>query len=473
MSRVLALFVAAFGLLGFAHAADMPVKAPVFKAPAAAATNWTGVWASAGVGYGIWSADTTTVFPGTGVCDLCVPQTQGGKGWFGVVGVGYDYQFASQWVAGVFGDFNFGSIKGTIQDQNPVYTGVLKEQAWWAAGARLGYLMTPDALVYVNGGFTSARFSGSDMIFLTGTPAGLSTQAFTTNGWFVGGGTETVLNSVLGIQFGPGWFWRNEYRYASYDSKTLPVTGPAGTGDSYTFKPDVQTVTSQIVYKFNTGGPRYAAMPAPPVNWNGFYVNAGFGYGAWEADEGITRPDGTCYLCGVVDTQGGKGWLGIAGVGFDWQFIPRLVTGAFADVQGSSLKGTIQDPSPWGVGEIKQTRAWAAGVRGGWLVTPQVLSYGNVGFTSARFSDSAMVFAFNGAPLGITTPAATYNGWFIGGGVEAALTSNLFWRTEYRSSRYESKTLVESGTFLPQSIDFKPTVQTITTQLVYKFNWWH
>ncbi len=41
---------------------------------------------------------------------------------------------------------------------------------------------------------------------------------------------------------------------------------------------------------------------------------------------------------------------------------------------------------------------WAAGVRGGWLVTPQVLSYGNIGFTSARFSDATLVRTFAGGP---------------------------------------------------------------------------
>jgi len=466
VKKVFAAAIAAFGFVGIASAADMPAKAPALKAPVAA-TNWTGLWASAGYGYGIWSADTTTVSPTTGVCDLCVPQTQGGKGWLGVVGVGYDYQFAPQWVAGVFGDFNFGSIKGTVQDQNPVYTGVVKEQTAWAVGGRLGWLVTPDSLVYANGGFTSARFSGSDLILFSGVPAGLSTPAVTVNGWFVGAGTETVVNSLLGIQVGPGWFWRNEYRYASYDSKTLPVAG----NDSITFKPVVQTVTSQVVYKFNTGGPRYAAAPVAPANWNGFYVNAGLGYGGWEADEGITRSNGACYLCGFIDTQGGKGWLGTVGVGFDWQVMPRVIAGAFADFQGSSLKGTIQDPGPTASGDIKQTSAWAAGVRGGWLATPQVLAYGNIGFASARFSGATLVNSTDGTPAGITLPAATYNGWFLGGGVEAAIMQNLFWRNEYRVSYYGAKTLTEAGG-PASSIDFKPTVQTVTTQLVYKFNLW-
>jgi outer membrane immunogenic protein len=470
---IAAAAIAASGFVSTANAADMPAKAPVYKAAVAATTPWTGFYVNGGFGYGLWSADTTTVNPATGACVLCVTQVQGGKGWLGVVGVGYDYQFASQWVAGVFGDFNFGSIKGTIQDQFPVTTGEIKEQTAWAVGGRLGWLVTPDSLVYVNGGYTSARFSGADMIHRLDDATGLSVPAVTVNGWIVGGGTETVLNSILGVQFGPGWFWRNEYRYASYDGKTFLVTG--GFGDSITFKPTVQTITSQIVYKFNTGGPHYPAAPVAPANWNGVYINAGVGYGGWAADEGITQPNGAgCYLCGVVDTQGGKGWLGTVGVGFDWQIMPRFIAGAFADFQGSSLKGTIQDPSPFGAGDIKQTSAWAAGVRGGWMATPQVLGYGNIGFTSARFSSANLINTNSGLPTGYSTPATTFNGWFIGGGVEVAIMPNLFWRNEYRISRYQSRTLTEAvaggGTF--QSIDFKPTVQTITTQLVYKFNWW-
>ena len=42
--------------------------------------------------------------------------TTGGKGYFGRVQTGFDYQFANNWVAGVFGDYDFSSIKGTMQD---------------------------------------------------------------------------------------------------------------------------------------------------------------------------------------------------------------------------------------------------------------------------------------------------------------------------------------------------------------------
>ena len=450
----------------------MPTKAP--PAAPAVATNWTGVYVNGGIGYGIWSADTTTVDPATGNCFLCVPQTQGGKGWLGVVGLGYDYQFASNFVAGVFGDVNFGSLKGTIQDADPFFVGTTKEQWAWAVGARVGWLITPDALIYVNGGYSSAHFSGTDMVnSFAGAPTSFFTPAITVHGGFVGIGTEYALAGTLG--FGPGWFWRNEYRYASYSSKSFTDTnGAGGVQNDITFKPVVQTVTSEIVYKLNTGGQSYRAAPLPPVNWNGFYINGGIGYGGWFADTTSVSPTtGVCIRC-VEQRQGGKGWLGVVGAGFDYQIMPRVVAGVFGDFDFADLKGTIQDQGPFFAGSIKQKDAWAVGGRVGWLVTPRLLTYWNVGYSSARFSGADMLNAQTGAPTNFTTPETTFNGWFAGGGLEAPIMPNLFWRTEYRYASYGGKSLTDTnGTGgVVNDITFKPAVQTITTQLLYKFNWW-
>jgi outer membrane immunogenic protein len=77
--------------------------------------------------------------------------------------------------------------------------------------------------------------------------------------------------------------------------------------------------------------------------------------------------------------------------------------------------------------------------------------------------------------FGLTTPAFTTDGWFIGGGVDAALGSGWFWRNEYRSARYDSQTVTDTSAdpaaLIRNNINFKPTVQTVTTQLIYKFNW--
>jgi outer membrane immunogenic protein len=462
--KMLTLLAVAFGL-GFAQAAsaaDMPAKAPVYKAPPAAAINWTGFYINGGYGYGVWSADATTQTTG-GTCIVCVNQEQGGKGWLGVIGVGYDYQFAPSFLAGVFGDYNFSSLKGSIQDPNAVLEGDIKQTSAWAVGGRLGWLVTPDFLAYVNGGYSSAHFSGTTLVSTaTGAPSGLSTPGFDARGWFVGGGTETTMSGFLGV-FGPGWFWRNEYRYASYSNQTLPEAG------AINFKPAVQTVTSQLVYKLNTGGPVYhAAAPIAPARWTGIYVNGGFGYGMWAADTTTQITGGPCVLCVNVE-QGGKGWLGVAGLGYDYQLMPKIVVGVFGDYNISSLKGSIVDQILVQEGDIKQTSAWAAGGRAGWLVTPQILSYVNGGYTGARFSGTTLLNGLSGLPSGFTTAAFTTNGWFLGGGAEVAVAPGWFWRNEYRYASYRNQAVPEQGNVI--SINFKPVVQTFTTQAVYKFNW--
>ena len=50
---------------------------------------------------------------------------------------------------------------------------------------------------------------------------------------------------------GKGWFWRNEYRYASYGNKTVTDTIAGVPVFNIAFKPVVQTVTSRSIFKFN------------------------------------------------------------------------------------------------------------------------------------------------------------------------------------------------------------------------------
>jgi outer membrane immunogenic protein len=242
-----------------AQAADLP---PAYKAAPVVAPvyNWTGFYLSAGGGYGMWSADTTTIEPLTGACDLCVTQTQGGRGYFATVGGGFDYQFTDHIVAGVLADADFSNIKGTIQDQTPFFAGTIKEKWSWAAGARVGWLVVPALLSYVNGGYTQTHFDGATMVdTITGLSTPFTTPSFSRGGWFMGGGVES--------NFAPGWFWKTEYRYADYGTTNLtdsvPGGGPVivvpGVGafanpqDTITFHPIVQTIRSELIYKFNWG----------------------------------------------------------------------------------------------------------------------------------------------------------------------------------------------------------------------------
>jgi outer membrane immunogenic protein len=236
-----------------ALAADMPARAPVYQPPAPV-YNWTGFWIAGGGGGGLWSADSHVVALPSGL-GLTRNHRLGGSGWFGTVGAGWDWQ-VNNWVIGLFGDGQFGSIHGSQSDPFNFIEGREKLEDTWAAGARLGYLVAPNVLSYVNAGYTRSRWSGTTLTDLGGAPFAATTPSFNRNGWFVGGGFENSL-TLFGF-FGPSWFMKTEYRSAFFDRITLPeiATGlPLNT--AVTFKPWVQTISTSLVYRFNWGGARY------------------------------------------------------------------------------------------------------------------------------------------------------------------------------------------------------------------------
>jgi outer membrane immunogenic protein len=106
----------------------------------------------------------------------------------------------------------------------------------WDASARgrVGFLVTPDTLLYATGGAAwqhyaitttcgSALCSASPMImggqFLGGgegfTPA-VTNSATTKTGWTIGGGIETAL--------GGHWFARADYRFADFGDSNFSIT---------------------------------------------------------------------------------------------------------------------------------------------------------------------------------------------------------------------------------------------------------
>jgi outer membrane immunogenic protein len=256
MKKILLALTAVAAFSGSAFAADMPARYTKAPAPVMPIYNWTGFYIFGGGGGGLWAADTTTQVTASGL-PLSINQRQGGSGWFGTVGAGYDWQFNGSWVAGLFADGQFGSIKGTIQDPFATISGTIKNDESWAAGVRLGYLVAPNVLSYVNGGYSGSHWTGTGLVgSLSGVASGDHTNSFNRNGWFIGGGVENNLN-IFGIT-APGWFMKTEYRSAFYDRKNINelVDGTnALVGRDITFKPWNQTISTSLVYRFNWSGP--------------------------------------------------------------------------------------------------------------------------------------------------------------------------------------------------------------------------
>ncbi|MGB6538119.1 MAG: outer membrane beta-barrel protein [Xanthobacteraceae bacterium] len=216
--------------------------------------------------------------------------------------------------------------------------------------------------------------------------------------------------------------------------------------------------------------------PPPPITWSGCYVDGGIGYGLWnQRHYGETDP-GYVAITPTVNT-GGEGWLGRLGGGCDYQVTPRFVIGALADYDFTDLRGTFQDTISGLLGTEKETGAWAAGGRVGYPVTPNLLTYFDAGYTQARFSSIAL--STNAVPsVGtiFSVSSHTYNGWFLGGGTEYALSgivpiSGLFWRTEYRFADYQAANVPIVPVGITGSAEhMQKDVQTVTSGLVWRFN---
>jgi outer membrane immunogenic protein len=225
---------------------------------------------------------------------------------------------------------------------------------------------------------------------------------------------------------------------------------------------------------------RAPVMKAPPMamtNWTGCYLAGGGGYGMWNQD--VTSLD-TGVRTDHDVTNGGRGWFGTLGAGCDLQVSGSWVVGIFGDYDFADLHGDASVPISGDsfAGREKMRSAWSVGGRLGYLITPSVLTYFSGGFTQARFG------AFDLTGTAGTTPtyrigSHTYAGWFLGGGYEYHLNwapfPNMFWKTEYRFAEYERDnlplTLYSNGAATTLSIDSRKFVQTIRSELVWRFNW--
>jgi outer membrane immunogenic protein len=235
--------------------------------------------------------------------------------------------------------------------------------------------------------------------------------------------------------------------------------------------------------------PMKAARPAPqPVavaNWTGCYISGGLGYGLWDQENTsyVTRGATRVAVTGEWDA-GGRGWLGRAGAGCDYQFGGigswNMVIGVFGDYDWANLHGRPSDPFTRGVGTETLSSQWAIGGRIGLLVTPQLLTYFSGGYTEANFDAISPTWFNTAAPQVLTgayIPAATYKGWFLGSGLEYTLgwAPGLTLKTEYRLSEFDVGTnrayFNNTNILTGNEYDSRKFVQTVTTSLVYKFNW--
>jgi len=272
MSKTLILGAAFVLMLGGAPAiaADMPVKAPPVAVPV---NTWTGFYLGADIGaLDVDARATTTSVTGFGGAgpNALVPFAQpvdfDSIGFRGGVFGGYDWQFASSWVAGIEADWHGEDSKTTQPGfaiglpSGPVTTSrgdnrQISEDWDASVRARLGYLITPSFLLFATGGgswqhvnisaFCDGTATGGVIGYCAnfGLPSQTITQSTTRGGWTVGAGFEAMLSRH--------WIARADYRFSDYGTTTINETiAMPGFAQVYSYALRLQTHAAEFGLRY-------------------------------------------------------------------------------------------------------------------------------------------------------------------------------------------------------------------------------
>jgi outer membrane immunogenic protein len=268
MKRLLIGISAAASLLATgALAADLPVKAPIYKAPEPV-FNWTGFYAGGNLGYSAGNADNSatidrfaTGLPLPGLLNGTNSANNAADGPVGGGQIGYNWQITN-WLVGLEADIqasrNIGSSSITClacsDDHANIVTNLNQSLDWFGTfRGRAGILATPDAFFYATGGlaYGQVNVGGSATGNFNMTTVLLPNSSSTRVGWTVGAGVETHI--------GGNWTAKLEYLYmdlGTVNGGPVPLTGiivPVRTeaGLSYSSHFTDNIVRVGVNYHFN------------------------------------------------------------------------------------------------------------------------------------------------------------------------------------------------------------------------------
>ena len=237
-SRIVSLLVVALGV-GVMHAvsaADLPAKAPVYRAPA---FGWTGCYAGGHLG-GIWGDKDWTVRTGGA-------NTPAGEhtadGWLGGVQAGCNYEFANRFVFGIQGDYAWADAKGSHVDlASAVFTDHTRMKSLASVTGRVGYDWNR-FLGYVKGGAAWVRDEYSGTATATGELLDLAKG--TRSGWTVGVGAEYAFTDSVSAFV--------EYNYYDFGTRQLQFVTPTGeASDLIDIKQTASAVKGGVNFRFWT-----------------------------------------------------------------------------------------------------------------------------------------------------------------------------------------------------------------------------
>lgn len=422
-------------LSGTAFAADPQEPA------AAEGFNWSGFYAGFGVGAGaVVHKLSTPLVPGLSFNGI------GGEGFFGQATIGYDHMMTERMLIGVFADGRFGNIGTSLEV--PALLGLdasINATYGFDVGLRAGYLVTPNTLAYVLGGYSWQKFK------LDANPFPF-TYDWSSGGYVIGAGFEAALRG--------NWTLTGEYRYSRYAAHDI-IAGLGGPGGILDVTPSTHTFMMGLNYRpgaHNGGG---ASFAAPAYDWTGFYIGGALGAGAASHELASNLLPGGITFNGI----GAEGVFGELSVGYDHDF-GNFVGGVMIDGRYSGITTSLDLGTLIPVtANVDADYGFDVLARVGVKLDPSTLAYAIGGYSWQHFD------------VEYTTPGPSgslydwgSHGFSVGAGLEAALSEHMTVGIEYRYSQYAEKDFLEEFGAPAGIFTDTPSFHTVRIGAKYKFN---
>lgn len=282
MQKILSSFAVALSVISCAASAladDLPRRTQTYQARSA--SGWTGFYVGANGGYG-WQSTNASITPGdpntaivnAGVINVpAVAKSFDTHGALGGVQLGYNWQFGTNWVAGIEADFDWSDIKGNASapttvafGATPATFGLSQNVEWFGTlRGRLGFLPSESLLLYGTGGLAYGRVNETANITLLpgnsnsagnfnyeyacggiyGGPTCFAGSASRTSvGWTAGAGGEYKLTDRFTLKV--------EYLYVNLGSKSF-----AAPAIVFANNPSIMNASSDAAFNVVRGGINY------------------------------------------------------------------------------------------------------------------------------------------------------------------------------------------------------------------------
>jgi opacity protein-like surface antigen len=248
MKKILLSAASLIVMAGAAAAADMPLKAPILKAPPPMLRPWEGVYIGIEGGYGFsqqrWGQNATSCAPGlpAGCTTLLDSARNEVKGGLGGLAFGFNRQMGNV-IWGLEFTWDGADLTGTRAHNNAAFSTTSRIDWLSTFTGRVGFLVSPQTLLYAKGGLgiedERSRINGT----VLGVPVTSSRADGTRLGFVLGAGLEYAISSSLSAKI--------EYNFMDFQHKDFDFRLSNGLLENWRNSQETHVFKAGINWRFS------------------------------------------------------------------------------------------------------------------------------------------------------------------------------------------------------------------------------